>query len=441
MALELHSQCLSRLREALTEYLADLRVDKRMFLHFESTVRLALAEKILPETGSLRHKLGEYVGELPLLTFISDSINRELIENETYDANSSHLPITSLPKYRDLKELADRLVQCFESLPWNYAVSLELPVEIGEHIKNTRPRFDLSSSLRILCPDDSDDKKRPLNSGIEKRDISLFGPPTLLSGYLTNRVRTWNQKTAYIQADVTGFIGGYHWTPPIQTVLAALKSFLGLSLAVRLLHVRTSRPVSLFSIPQKAHFIVHRQCGDDWEMLATYELPPELLEMLDKLCINDLGGQIKREQFTGWIESALPKISTAFRNPTKAEKTLLAGQWLLDSYVGTNELLSFVQTAVAMEILLGEEGKSDVIGIGELLRNRCAYLIGTSHSQREAILKDFGKIYEIRSKIVHRGKSKLNAEEHELFQKLRWMCRRVIAEELKLISEDTAEGT
>lgn len=440
MALDLHSKCSARLKEALAEHLANLRVNNRTFLEFESTAGILLAEQILPETGKLHHNLREYIGELPLFSFISDSLNSELMENETYDANSSNLPITSLDRYRDIKELANRLVQEFESLPWHYTVSLELPVEIGEHIKNATARFDLSSNLRIFCPVDDDDRKQPLNSGIEKRDLMLFGPATSLSDYLTPRVRKWNQKTAYIQADTSGFIADYHWTSPIQTVLSAFKSFLGLSVAVRLLHVKTHRPAPLFSIPKKAHLIVHRKYDADWRILTTYELPSDLVETLDKLGIGDADGQIKPNQFTSWIESALSKVSTAFRNPTKSERVLLAGQWLLDSYVGSNELLSFVQTAVAMEILLGEEGKSDVIGIGELLRNRCAYLIGRSHSQRERILKDFGKIYDVRSKIVHRGKSKLNAEEYHLFQNLRWMCRRVIAEELKLISEDKMEA-
>jgi hypothetical protein len=62
---------------------------------------------------------------------------------------------------------------------------------------------------------------------------------------------------------------------------------------------------------------------------------------------------------------------------------------------------------VAMEILLGDKAVSDLMGLGELLRNRCAYLIGDSQTQREEILDEFKKIYEVRCQIVHRGKSRL----------------------------------
>jgi hypothetical protein len=95
-----------------------------------------------------------------------------------------------------------------------------------------------------------------------------------------------------------------------------------------------------------------------------------------------------------------------------------------------------VQAAVVMEILLGEKAVSDLMGLGELLRNRCAYLIGRSHKEREDTLSDFKEIYEVRSKIVHSGKSRLNAKERVLFNKLQWMCRRVIQEEVARLEED-----
>lgn len=73
-----------------------------------------------------------------------------------------------------------------------------------------------------------------------------------------------------------------------------------------------------------------------------------------------------------------------------------------------------------------------VLGFG----NRCAYLIATSHAERSELLQEFRNIYEVRSKIVHRGKSRLLLGERRLFNKLHWMCRRVIQEEVRLVEED-----
>ena len=88
-----------------------------------------------------------------------------------------------------------------------------------------------------------------------------------------------------------------------------------------------------------------------------------------------------------------------------------------------------------MEILLGDKAASDLMGLGELLRNRCAYLISRSHEEREEVLKNFQKVYAVRSHIVHAGKKKLDTNEQVLFANLKWMCHRVIQEEVKLLQQ------
>jgi hypothetical protein len=112
---------------------------------------------------------------------------------------------------------------------------------------------------------------------------------------------------------------------------------------------------------------------------------------------------------------------------------LLASQWYFDSATGSDRLLPFIQGMVVLEILLGDKAASKEIGLNELLRNRCAYLIGSSQEEREEIYKTFGDIYDVRSQIVHRGKHRLNAHERSLFGRLRWMCRRVIQKEVDLL--------
>jgi hypothetical protein len=141
-----------------------------------------------------------------------------------------------------------------------------------------------------------------------------------------------------------------------------------------------------------------------------------------------------------WIKKNFDVLKNVFINIEKSQKIIHAGQWLFEGYVGKNELLSFVQTTIAMEILLGDKAMSDLLGLGELLRNRCAYLIGKSQKKRESILSDFKKIYSIRSSIVHSGKNKLNNNERYLFLKLQWMCRRVIQEEIMLCNKDIVKA-
>jgi hypothetical protein len=90
---------------------------------------------------------------------------------------------------------------------------------------------------------------------------------------------------------------------------------------------------------------------------------------------------------------------------------------------------------VVLEILLGDKAASDEIGLGRLLGNRCAYLIGKTQEERATILSDFKQIYDVRSDIVHEGKSRLTHDELMLFNKLQWFCHRVIQKEIELLKK------
>ena len=91
---------------------------------------------------------------------------------------------------------------------------------------------------------------------------------------------------------------------------------------------------------------------------------------------------------------------------------------------------------VCLEIMLGDEAPSDEAPLGATLRNRCAYLIAKNSAERARILKDFKEIYEVRSRIVHRGKFRLNREERFLLRRLNELCERVLRKELDMLLSD-----
>lgn len=447
MALDLHKDCIARLIESVAENLEKARVNNKVFLNFDSIPNLFTSDEILPKTGTVRNKLNKSIIEdWPLFYFLYESISRDIYENGTYDSDAKESFLKELPSYDDLKVKAKQLIEEFNSLPWSYLISYELNANIGQQFRQLIGDHNLSQNLTLTCPTSNYDQIYPLQSGIAQRDKEFFsdsrsgigicgiaGLPTDVSKPLNQ----WNQNTSYLQLKTEGFIGQYVKTNPVEEAIATLKSFFGLSLAVRLMKIKEV-PLGLsWARPQlESRIIVHRMIDDKWQVWTTYALPLDLSETLNKLEIDDRDGSLDASQIGNWIKQRILLISSAFENVRKSERILLAGQWLLDSYIGENELLSFVQTTVAMEILLGDKSMSDIIGIGELLRNRCAYLIGKSHSQRAIILEDFNRIYRVRSDIVHKGKSRLNSEESRLFKKLQWMCRRVIEEELNLLVED-----
>lgn len=144
---------------------------------------------------------------------------------------------------------------------------------------------------------------------------------------------------------------------------------------------------------------------------------------------------LSEPQRRGYVKWCLEQIGMVFKAGAKGDRIRRAGRWLWDSYQGSNELLSFVQAMVAIEILLGDKEVSDLTGVTELLSNRCAYLLGSSQTERQEILETFRTIYRVRSQIVHSGKSRLSGKEQHLFFELRGLCRRVIKREMELLLE------
>lgn len=400
-----------------------------MFIDRKSAIWLMLAEAILPERGPTRDNLAQYIGETPVFEFVYEVLAKELHENQKYDSETPSSQLVEISEYKDPEATANRLVDLFVTLPWEYTLSIKFENEFSELFSESIKQYELTDSLRIVTPNDEFIKAFPLKSGIEARDRSVSG----LGLLSILQDPTWDENASYLQIETSGFIGHYGDTTPLDDSISVLKQFCGLGIALRLFEINYTYKTS----PVKSKFYIHQKVANKWIIEKSQDLESSVSETFSDLVINSLNGQLDtNDKKLGWVKSRLNSFKNVFSNQSKAQKVLLGSQWLFDSYCGKNELLSFVQTTVVLEILLGEKTVSDLMGLGELLRNRCAYLIGSSHDERKEILSDFKVIYDVRSKIVHRGKSRLTNHERTLFSKLQWMCRRVIQEEVKLLEKD-----
>lgn len=431
MPLNLHQNCQAQLRESLTEQLANASVRNGMFLSDITSMYLFLAQSPLPTTGKIHDRILKLIGESPFVDFISGTLARELFETQEYQTEESPKPLSSLPAYEDLSAVSNRLVADFNSLPWLYTITAALPLAFSKlfcsHIKHLK----LSENISISYCDESFSKTYPFTSGIQKRDQSISGGP--LISLLMNRNKTWDEERAYIQIKVEGFIGKYTTTEPLIDAIGILRAFYGLGLALRLFKPSNSYQ----TYPQQEKIYIHRNIDNAWVIEEAHHLELRHSDTIRDLKLHDLDGALDTEEKkTEWMKRQLSAIGAIFRAQERASNLQLGAQWLLDSHCGDDELLQFVQAAVVVEILLGDKAASDQTGLGELLANRCAYLIATSHEQRNELLQDFRNIYQVRSKIVHRGKSRFMMGERTLFNKLRWMCRRIIQEEVDLLKRD-----
>ena len=437
MPLDLHPNCQAQLRASLAEQLARAGARHGMFLTPETSAYLFIAQSALPATGRIHTRLLKLIGETPLVDFVSGTLARELFETQEYRSASTPVSLTSISAYADLDALAARLVMDFNSLPWEYTVTAPLPKEFSEVFCQNIGSMQLSDAVSIRRADKQFVNAFPLKAGIKKRDESIAGGGGLLSSLLIGNKPTWANDLAYIQIFVEGFIGKFTTTEPLLDAIGVLRTFYGLALALRLL-----KPGSTYhAYPEREKVYIHRQVEGAWVIEEVHELEPQRSEAIRDLKLHDLDGALDTDgKRTEWMQFQLSAIGSVLRAGDRARNVALGAQWLLDSHCGSDELLQYIQAAVVVEILLGDKASSDLAGLGELLSNRCAYLIATSHAQRSELLQEFRHIYEVRSKIVHRGKSRLVLAERMLFNKLRWMCRRIIQEEVKLLEKDSPKG-
>ena len=430
MSLGLHNNCKARLKEVLIETLPNIVVTNNMFIQRETANKLYSTDSILPRNQKIRNELEKYIGESPFYEFIVSYLSKQLLTKQTFDSNAKDKRLIEIERYSDLSETANQMVELFDSLPWEYTVSFQIENDFGTIFRDHIKEFKLSNNVFFNVPSDKFIKEYPLidENGKSGEVMNSSGNPF---GILFPSTFIWSKECTYLNIITQGYIDNYRLTTTFKNVELLFKAIIGLGICFRLFTFR----YEYHSTPYKMNVIINKKTGTEWTFEKCFELDAELSEIILDFSTM-LEFRTEEQKRLNYIRYTLNDISFVLTNINKANKIILASQWFFESYLGDNELLSFIQSMIAIEILLGDKTATDLIGLGELLGNRCAYLIGASTQQRESILKEFKEIYKIRSRIVHSGERKLNIRDRYLFNTLRWMCKRVIQEEIRLMKKD-----
>jgi hypothetical protein len=425
MSLELHKDCRRRLVEELSAALSGIFVKNGRFLDFDSVRCLSGIDSILPG-GKLRETLAQYIGELPFSNFVQGALSTELYKTQQYIAQNEPVALSETDNYHDLAKGAERLVEQFASLPWKYTMTAALPFGISDFFLRTVGQVDISMGIKIVISDEQFASQYPLPNSSAPTPFRWL---TLME--LMGEHYAWEPDKAYLQVEVSGFVPIFGSSTPLDDGIDYMKSFFGLGIALHIFKFEKR----FGEAPPKQELWVHRMPNDTWEFERSVDLDRSVSDVLHNLAPEDFGGAIDYEPRRSLALHSLEQMRSVFSFEPRSSRLLLAAQWLFDSYSVSNAILALVQATVVLEILLGDKAVSDVIGLGELLRNRCAYLISRTHAEREVLLQDFRRIYDVRSHIVHAGKKRLNMEEWQLLMRLRWICQRVIQEEVRLFAD------
>lgn len=403
----------------LTKVLADAVVSGNFLLVGETRRNLRALDALLPSHGPQYSRLDAIIGPHPLSQFIIGRIEESL---RTLTDDKGDRKLQTYEGFADPAAAAARLASEFGRLPHQYIYSVPLTGIFRDAIEHDH-KLPFTEDVRICGGGDILNSWLPLTTGDEELDGYIFG-----NQLLNRRAARWDG--AYLLVNAIGYTADNTENEGDQRVIETIKSFFGLFMA----HNLVERRYTPSPRPGNLKVCVHRWEGSQYRLYRQFALDDATSALIHELHFDDLKGNFDNEQMKRALVTEFgEQVAKAFATAPEAERVRLAGRWLFDSYAGGNQLMSFLQAMVVLEILLGDRAASDKIGLGELLRNRCAYLLGKSVEERAEIMAEFGRIYEVRSAIVHRGKSIIRATERPLFFKLRAYAQQVIRAELQLL--------
>ena len=425
--MQVQSPLRARLIQLLTEALPKIGIEKGLFIRAQDALtELEAGEKALD--GKLRQSLSQFISENPFGDFVLGYLNDEVSRVSKYN-DLPHQPLLQLTGFEDPKAAATRIVNEFASLPWDYTFVYPLSLKASSPPDQ---QYSMGSSWSLVCPGANFSKTYPAAA-----DHTLAG--LMLARNLTHfrQPSPWSQDRLYLVHKETGYLTGLFLTQLAKNIQLSIRVFGGLLEATGHAHAaEDSNEWRAARFAQNYGIYSYVQRSGGYELGPSVELDDEHGERLASFQWAELPtADITWEL---WIDTIAKRFTPAMAQTDAASLLRRCCQWHFDSSCGTNRLLQFVQATVAIEILLGDKSSSDLIGLGELLANRCAYSLARNADERQGLLKEFKRIYDTRSKIVHRGKADLTGEEMSQLWRLRSLGGRLIRNELKLMQPENS---
>lgn len=420
----LHDECVERLRQITLNALQALEVRNGCFLKSSAFELFEPGNVALPKES--RKALAEAVSEHPFSTFAFGFLQERLEQQFSYeDAPPKHL--TSLAGYEELTRVSNAIVDAFLSLPWQYAFIFKLPLKASylEGVPEADQVYSLAGDVSLVRAGRLFRERFPLpSSGSEGIQQSLFS----LSRH---QPESWSSDYFYLVHTTKGYVLNYLDTQPVKAAGLLLRAVGGLLQASGFAVAR--KVYSPSSVDGWIH-VYKEEAGGQYTSVDSHRFDADYTEFFRSLQWIELP-KMPEEMWNSLMNSVADLLRPAFAESETAMLLRRCSQWYFDSLCGSNRLLQFVQATVAIEILLGDKPASDLLGLGELLANRCAYSLADSHDERSEILKDFRSIYDTRSQIVHRGKIDLTDAELDQLARLWGLCGRLVRKELNLLEK------
>ncbi|MGH6802534.1 MAG: hypothetical protein ACREC3_04115, partial [Methyloceanibacter sp.] len=201
----------------------------------------------------------------------------------------ARLNLSDIQGYSDAIAVATRLLDSFQTLPWQYQLTFTLPDEIKTLLEPEQYEFRLGPNMRLVRPGNTFKERFPLDSGNARRNQKIEGSSLLFHD--ASKPPTWKEDALYLQVQVDGFVGLYG---TLQTTVKAerlVRAFGGIAIALGLF---VHRHKYIHGAARKTHYYVHQRNSDGkWKSENRLEADDATDRGLLGLELSDLDGHLK----------------------------------------------------------------------------------------------------------------------------------------------------
>lgn len=164
--------------------------------------------------------------------------------------------------------------------------------------------------------------------------------------------------------------------------------------------------------------------GDQVDVfLDRYALAPEVFAILENAAANDQ------------VEKDLRRCATLIgKTPDDSNYKSMkaAAEWGFEAESTNNQTVTFINTCIALEAILGE-GIDDV-PLSKTLADRFSYLVGRTPVERARLRKMFSEMYKARSKLVHGRQTVIGGNERDHFYFAKTALHLILQKDMRLLA-------
>ena len=389
------------MKELVLEALATLELKK-------GRLEGVSAFKVLEPLGDfIRKQYGQWLRDEVAEFYALLMIQQQLETRGSLNRDGVLADVTTIEQR---KEIAQALVDAWTAVPIEYRFVFPVP-----GMKNVEREVEIAPGVVF--------------TNVDRDEVDSLGMTMTLSfGELAGVVPT--SKVAALVVRERGLMM-LESTTEVPAVAAIRKAKITLLLGVVVGVFAVS--ATTFDAPK---FVTYTPSGGPGAVSGRVNLSPGFAKALCSIAVVRHGSlvlthPIFAETMT-CVGSVLAREGGKQQQPVEEQcaRVATAAEWLFDAEFDGESATQFVQAAIALEALYG--GGADE-PIRNTLSNRVAYSLGKTHEQREDLRTFIHEFYDTRSRVVHRGATRLDGTQRQQPDRARQVLHQALNHELRMV--------